>query len=177
MAVSWPDFGPQQQQQANLAQLKNLSACIDLIKSAFDGFFAIPLDDYVGIPFAVFSQLKLCLGMLFVLSTLDCPWWDKFDVRRQIDLLTTIDRMIDGFNQASMVYASAVGVNGEDSMMARMVSHLRFMRAAFAASLEQSDGGAAQSAMETPESIGDVGGMEMPDIADFLDMEWLMSSI
>lgn len=174
MAVSWPEFNSDH--QPNLAQLKNLSACVDLIESVFNSFFAITLADYVGIPFPVFSLLRLSFGMLFFLSTLDSPGWDKLDVRRQIDILATIDRLVDGFRQASRLEARGVHDDDEDNPMARMASHLRLMKAAFAANMEQSDSVEALSAF-TPESVVNEGALDMPDLADFLDMDWLMSSI
>lgn len=174
MAVSWPECTSEH--QPNLAQLQNLSACIDLIQPVFDSFFAIPLTDYVGIPFPVFSLLRLSFGMLFFLSTLDSPGWDKVEVRRQIDILATIDRVVDNFRQASRLEASGKHDGDEDNPMARMASHLRLMKTAFAANIEQSDSAGALAAL-TPESAMDDTALEMPDLADILDMEWLMSSI
>lgn len=174
MGVSWPECNSDH--QPNLAQLKNLSACVDLIQAVFDSFFAIPLADYIGIPFPVFSLLRLSFGMLFFLSTLDSPGWDKLEVRRQIDILTTIDRVVNNFRQASVLEASGKHDGDEDNPMARMAGHLRLMRTAFAANIEQSDSAGALAAL-TPESAMDETALEMPDLADFLDMDWLMNSI
>jgi hypothetical protein len=179
MAVSWTDS---RSPQPNLAQLRNFSACVDLIEAVFASFFNnVALVDYIGIPFAIFTQLRLCLGMLLHLSTMDCPGWDRMEVRRQIDVLAVADRLADNFGKASVLYSGcderAVG-GGEESgdPLARVAEHLRLMRNAFAAKTEQSDGGGITFAL-TPTSAEDVSLTELPDMTDFLDLDWLVGMI
>jgi hypothetical protein len=178
MAVSWADS--RSPEQPNLAQLSNFSACVDLIEAVFAKFNNVALVDYVGIPFAIWTQLRLCLGMLLHLSTMDRPGWDKMEVRRRIDVLAVADQMADNFSRASALYSvddeRPIGGDESDDPLARTVEHLQIMRNAFAAKIEQSDGEALMSAL-TPTSAEDVSLTEIPDMADFLDLDWLVGMI
>jgi hypothetical protein len=178
MAVSWVDS--RSSDQPNLAQLSNFSACVDLIEAVFAEFNNVALVDYIGIPFAIWTQLRLCLGMLLHLSTMDRPGWDKMEVRRRIDALAVADGMADNFSRASALYSGcderlARGDEPGDPL-ALTAEHLQIMRNAFAAKIEQSDGEGVMSAM-TPISAEDVSLTELPDMADFLDLDWLVGMI
>lgn len=151
---------------------------MDLIEAAFASFHILPLADYIGIPFTVFTQLRLCLGMLLHLSTMDCPGWDKMDVRRRIDVLAVAGRMVGDFGKASALYSGCEEEAARDDPLARIAGHLDIMRNAFAAKIRQSDsdGEGIMSAL-TPTSAGDLDMTELPDMADFLDLDWLAGVI
>ena len=178
MAVSWADS--RSHEQPNLTQLSNFSACVDLIEAVFVKFNNVALVDYIGIPFAIFTHLRLCLGMLLHLSTMDRPGWDKMEVRRRIDVLTVADQMADNFSRASVLYSGgderSARRDESGDPLARTGEHLRIMRNAFAAKVEQSDGEGIMSAL-TPTSAEDVSLTELPDMADFLDLDWLVGMI
>jgi hypothetical protein len=175
MAVSWAES--RAPEQPNLAQLRNFSACIDLIEAVSATFSKIALADYIGIPFAIFSQMRLCLGMLLHLSTMDRPGWDKMEVRRRMDILAFADQMADNFSRASVLYSGCDGrlARGGESgdPLTRIAEHLHVMRNAFAAKIQQSDGEGMTFA-PTPNSDEDVSLTELPDMTDFLDLDWLL---
>lgn len=152
-------------------QLTNLTACLDLIQTVFDNFFEIKTSDVIGIPFAIFTQLRLCLGLLYHLSTMECPGWDTGEVRRQIDILAIIDKTIDRFQAASR----ESDAYGEDSLR-RITGHLQVMRSTWAVRIQQTDSQRATFTM-TPDSVAEIGVAELPLLDDFLDMDWLMSSL
>jgi hypothetical protein len=174
MAVSWTD--PQSPDQPNLVQLNNFSACVDLIEVVFANFHSLPLADYIGIPFTIFTQLRLCLGMLLHLSTMDCPGWDKINVRRQVDVLAVADQMVSNFLKASVLYSDHDEESARDNPLARIASHLGHMRNAITAKIRQSDSEGIASTL-TPTSAGDLCMIELPDMADFLDLDWLAGVI
>ena len=178
MAVSWADS--RSPGQPNLAQISNFFACVDLIEAIFATFNNIALADYIGVPFTIFSQLRLCLGILLQLSTMDRLGWDKMEVRRRIDVLTVADQMADNFSRASALYSGGDERpdRGDESgdPLARTAEHLQLMRNAFAAKVEQSDGEGAAFA-PTPTSAEDISLIELPDMADFLDLDWLVGMI
>ena len=175
MAVSWADS--RSHEQPNLAQLSNFSACVDLIEAVFVKFNNVALADYIGIPFAIFTHLRLCLGMLLHLSTMDRPGWDKMEVRRRMDVLAFADQMADDFSRASVLYSGCDGrpARGGESgdPLTRIAEHLHVMRNAFAAKIQQSDGEGMTFA-PTPNSAEDVSLTELPDMTDFLDLDWLL---
>jgi hypothetical protein len=170
MSVPWTD--PRAQLQPPLAQLRSFSACVDVMEAVFATFNSIPLTDYIGIPFTVYSQLRLCLGMLLHLSTMDCPGWDRMDVRRRVDVIDVADQMIGNFSKASALYSGCDEGSARDDSMARIASHLKNMRNAFAGKIEQSDGEGIAFA-PTPTSAEDFSLTELPDMADFLDLDWI----
>lgn len=169
MAVSWKSLTVDCNQ--NPMQLTNLTACLDLIQTVFDNFFEIKTSDVIGIPFAIFTQLRLCLGLLYHLSTMECPGWDTGEVRRQIDILAIIDKTIDRFQAASR----ESDAYGEDSLR-RITGHLQVMRSTWAVRIQQTDSQRATFTM-TPDSVAEIGVAELPLLDDFLDMDWLMSSL
>ncbi|KAM0718495.1 hypothetical protein Q7P37_005565 [Cladosporium fusiforme] len=174
-AISWTSL--ESKGEPNVAQLQNIAACVDLVQALFDNFFSIPPGDIIGVSFPMYTQLRLGLGMLFCLSTLDCPGWDKAEVRRQVDTLNVIDRMIETFEEAVSSYTTESGDDhGEDGALLRVPAHLRMMRTAWAAKLERCEDQAVPFA-PTPESGAEMGMAEMPSLDDFLDMNWLMSAI
>lgn len=118
--------------------------------------------------------------MLLHLSTMDRPGWDKMEVRRRIDVLTVADQMADNFSRASVLYSGgderSARRDESGDPLARTGEHLRIMRNAFAAKVEQSDDEGIMSAL-TPTSAEDVSLTELPDMADFLDLDWLVGMI
>lgn len=173
MAIPWPSLASDR--EPNLAQLQNLTACVDLIQAMFENFFSIPPADFIGISFPIFTQIRLSLGVLFCLSTLDCPGWDRAEVRRQVDPLNMIDGMISAFEKAISVYATENGIEEDDvGALVRVPSHLRQLHSAWAAKMGQSDGEGIAFA-PTPQSPD--GMAMMPLLDDFLDMNWLMSAM
>lgn len=152
---------------------------MDLIEAAFASFHILPLADYIGIPFTVFTQLRLCLGMLLHLSTMDCPGWDKMDVRRRIDVLAVAGRMVGDFSEASVLYSGRDEEAARDDPLARIAGHLDIMRNAFATKVRQSDSDCEGGVLSglTPTSAGDLCMAELPDMADFLDLDWLAGVI
>jgi hypothetical protein len=175
MAVSWADS--RAFEQRNLAQLRNFSACVDLIETVFTKFNTIALADYIGIPFAIFYQMRLCLGMLLHLSTMDRPDWDKMEVRRRVDVLAVADQMAENFSRASVLYSGCGErpARGDESgdPLTRTAEHVHMMRNAFAAKIQQSDGEGMAFA-PTLTSAEDVSLTELPDMTDFLDWDWLL---
>jgi len=178
MAVTWTDSHSPNQQ--NLAQLRNFSACVDVIEVVFANLHSIPLADIIGIPFTVFTQLRLCFDMLLHLSIMDYPGWDKMEVRRRIDVLAVADQMVDDFQKASILYSGcderAARGDVAGNPLARIASHLIIMRNAFAVKVQQSDGEGIMSAL-TPASAEDLCVANLPNMADFLDFDWLVGSI
>lgn len=116
-------------QEPSVPQLQNLSACIDLTQALFENFFSLPPGDVVGVPFPIYIQMRLGLGILFCLSTLDCPGWDKSTVRRQIDPLDMIDGMISAYEGAKAAHIIEHGTEESgDGLLSRISGHLRLLR-------------------------------------------------
>jgi hypothetical protein len=78
---------------ANLAleRLECLWLSVENIKSWLKSFYTIPCSKLVGQPFHFWSQMILSITLLKYLSTLKDPEWDCQVVRSTVDLITTID--------------------------------------------------------------------------------------
>jgi len=81
---------------------------VDPIEAAFKSFHSLLRDDYIGISFTVFNQLKLCRGMLLHLSTMDFPGRDKMDARRRVYVLAVADQTVGDSSRASVLYGGHV---------------------------------------------------------------------
>ncbi len=65
-----------------------------------ENFLTIPISDYPGISFPVFTQLVRYIIVLYKLSTLNDPVWDLSLVRASIDITQVIDQVICNIQQA-----------------------------------------------------------------------------
>ena len=98
---------------SSFKQIEALYACLKSIKSWFELIFNIPITDYIKFPFSIFSQLVHCLFILFRLSTLDDPAWDKHSVKDTADLLPIIDQMIIKLEQGTASFGTNDNAEGD----------------------------------------------------------------
>lgn len=104
---SWWNSG---QPTLGLQEVKYLYGCIDSIKSWFDIFFTISPASYIGFPFSMYAQSVSCLLVLFRLSTLENPSWDKSHARKTIDVLEVMDQMVRNLEEV----ATLAGLESEE---------------------------------------------------------------
>ncbi|KAK9334285.1 hypothetical protein V1521DRAFT_486542 [Lipomyces starkeyi] len=76
-------------------RIERLQACLSSIRSWSDTLFKLSLSEYFAFSFLTFSQLFHTTILLFRLSTLDDPSWDKAAARKVIDPLLVIDQFAD----------------------------------------------------------------------------------
>lgn len=81
-------------------RLEYLYSCLETVKSATENFLTIPISDYPGISFPVFTQLVRYIIVLYKLSTLNDPVWDLNLVRGSIDVIQVIDQVIRNIEQS-----------------------------------------------------------------------------
>ncbi|KAH6646095.1 hypothetical protein BKA67DRAFT_93833 [Truncatella angustata] len=82
-------------------RLECLWRSVECIKSWLDNFYTIPPSKLIGLPFHFWSQMILCVTVLKYLSTLGDPAWDCQAVRNTVDLISTIDSMIQRLDLCS----------------------------------------------------------------------------
>ncbi|PYH86503.1 hypothetical protein BO82DRAFT_325667 [Aspergillus uvarum CBS 121591] len=85
----------------NLPHLDHLTAALTATQAWLDNFLTIPPAEYSGFPFTVFAQLARTLAALWRLSTLEDPLWDRGGVRRAVDVLGVLDRVVGNLGQAA----------------------------------------------------------------------------
>ncbi|KAJ5166801.1 phosphoketolase 1 [Penicillium canariense] len=81
-------------------RLEYLYTCLNTVKSALENFFTVPISDYPGISFPVFTQLVRYIIVLYKLSTLNDSVWDLNLVRSSIDVIQVIDQVINNIKLA-----------------------------------------------------------------------------
>ncbi|PYI35854.1 hypothetical protein BP00DRAFT_333610 [Aspergillus indologenus CBS 114.80] len=89
--------------------LDYLYGCLEATKSWFDVFLSIPPAEYIGFPFAIFSQMVQNLVTLYQLTTLDNSVWDTTNVRRTADIIQIMNMVISNMGQV----ASLNGIDGD----------------------------------------------------------------
>ena len=158
--------------QPSFHQLERLYACIKSIKSWFEVFFTIPPVAYIGFPFSIFSQLVRCLVILYRLSTLDDPAWDKNGVRETANLLAIFDQVISNMEQ--VVTLSGLDNTGsiEGDVFSRTAKTFRALHPAWEAKLV----GLQDPMVSTLPTISDVNDPPLPNafLEDNFNNDWLM---
>jgi hypothetical protein len=159
-------YRPKVQDQTDLQRLEGLDSLLTAIERWFHVFHELPLVDWIGIPFGIWTQFSQCLTILFRLSTLSEPGWDTEEVRKRADVLD----ILEGLAQGSERLTESVGLvdsmgAGESGVFFKAPPLIRGMKAKFAAEMTP----ATSERGETP-STDDV----LDDFAMcFADDPWL----
>ncbi|OJJ45055.1 hypothetical protein ASPZODRAFT_153355 [Penicilliopsis zonata CBS 506.65] len=77
-----------------IERLECLWQSVECIKAWLDKFYQIAPRDLVGLPFHFWSQMILAITLLKYLSILEDPAWDCSTVRNAVDLISTMDCMV-----------------------------------------------------------------------------------
>jgi hypothetical protein len=144
-------YRPKAQDKTDLRRLEGLDSLLTAIERWFEVFHELPLVDWIGIPFGIWTQFSQCLTLLFRLTTLDEPGWDTEEVRKRADVLD----ILEGLSQGSERLAESVGMvdaTGESGVFFKAPPLIRGMRAKFAAEMTSatSQMGDSTNAIENP---------------------------
>ncbi|KAI2791893.1 hypothetical protein POX_c04773 [Penicillium oxalicum] len=90
-------------------RLDHLYACLRVVKQFFDLFFTIPPAGYTSLALPYIAQVSHCLVILFRLSTLDYPGWDKSTVKNTADILCIAEQISTRMAQVG----DAIGMRSE----------------------------------------------------------------
>lgn len=130
---------PWVQNTTSLPDLKRLSlldSLLGAIERWFDVFHAVPNSQWIGTPFGSFTQYGHCAILLFKLTTLDEPGWDKEDVAKRANLLEILDRLATRLDTIPHELQLVDTPEGSDSgLFFKGPKLIRGMRASFAAEL------------------------------------------
>lgn len=135
------------------------------MKSWFDVYFLIPPAEYIGFPFSIFSQLTRCLIVLFKLSTLDDPAWDKSFVRNTADVILIMNQVIFNLRQVNWL-AKLEDDNPEVNIFSRGADSYEAIRTRWEAKLAESQ---VETETLTPQSMDNVvteSGVPVPLLDD-----------
>ncbi|UKZ81366.1 hypothetical protein TrVFT333_009138 [Trichoderma virens FT-333] len=85
-------------------RIDSMYAGLVAARAWYDVLFAIPLAEFIGMPFSLYVELAQIHALLYRVSTMDDPAWDKEIVRSTADLGNYLDRTIDLFTKAEALY-------------------------------------------------------------------------
>ncbi|KAH8701970.1 hypothetical protein BGW36DRAFT_109180 [Talaromyces proteolyticus] len=100
-------------------RLESLWRSVESIKSLMDNFYNIPPSELVGLPFHFWSQMILCITVLKYLSVLEDPAWDRRAVQNTVDIMSTMEYMIQKLELTSQ----ELGLQCDDNLF-RLLSKL-----------------------------------------------------
>ncbi|KAL2864261.1 Zn(II)2Cys6 transcription factor domain-containing protein [Aspergillus lucknowensis] len=147
---------PLDSRSLNFQQLEHLHACLEATKAWFDLFLTIPPAEYIGFPFSIFAQLEHNLLILYQMSTLEDPSWDTSTVRQKIDVLSTLDTVIQNMSQAAAL--AALDDEPNSDIISQLAKMYRPVRISWATNLGADasalpDRGAGEPSAETLQTM------------------------
>ncbi|QDS72293.1 hypothetical protein FKW77_006920 [Venturia effusa] len=120
----------------DLKRLALLDSLLGAIERWFDVFHAVPNSQWIGTPFGSFTQYGHCAILLFKLTTLDEPGWEKEEVVKRANLLDILDRLASRLDTIPQEMQLVDTPEGSDSgLFFKAAKLIRGMRASFAAEL------------------------------------------
>ncbi|KFX86201.1 hypothetical protein O988_09718, partial [Pseudogymnoascus sp. VKM F-3808] len=155
-------------------RLKCLWGSVESIKSWLDNFYNIAPADLVGLPFHFWSQMILCITILKYLSVLDDPAWNRQDVRNAVDILATIDCMVQKLDLAC-VEANLQCDDSLFSLLSKLLVKCRVwadVRLDVASQIQSVDGVAASHSACPAENSQSGSSSSIPDLDQ---MVWLQT--
>ncbi|KAI8952711.1 putative C6 transcription factor [Xylaria longipes] len=150
-------------------RLECLWRSVECIKLWVDNFNQVPPSEFVGLPFHYWTQMVQCITILKYLSTLRDPAWDCQAVRHTVDLVSTLDRMVQKLDVAS----GESGLQCDDSLfqlLSRLLNKCRAWADAWGFAPQIPDTG--DRSFQNPDT-GSVG--HSNHIPDLDQMAWMQS--
>ena len=127
-------------------RLENLCACLAAAKSWMDIFLKFPPLEYARLSFTFWVQLMRCVVVLYKLSTLDDPAWDRQLVRDTIDLITVMEQITSNMEW----FSGHIGEDSDDGMIARAARFLRCIQTGCSAGVGGNAGDQSASEFQIP---------------------------
>lgn len=125
---------------ASIQRYEALEACLNAVHDWFDRHFSIPSYVYIGMTFTYWWNMAHCMLMLYKLSVLDEPAWNRRAVRLRLDLLAVCDRLGVGFDDISGPRNESTGPTLEEDSFAKFAKMVRAMKVNWAPDLAVVDG-------------------------------------
>lgn len=131
-------------------RIDGMYQCLQSIRCWYDAFFERPIHEIPALPFSIYISLSVMQVMLYRLTVLEHPMWDKSVVRGTADVLEILDRTIDMFQQLPNIYPLSDDTDGSN-LYVHGARHLKTLRATWAPSLANIFGNINNN-MPTPNS-------------------------
>jgi hypothetical protein len=123
----------------SLQRFEIYQGCLTSIKAWLDVFFSTPFSVFHSRPLTTYHQTVRVLGCLHKITTLEDPAWDGAAVRKVVDLIPTVDKVIGNFEQLAVVSALLSPDGGEDEAYSQGVAIFRHLKMRWQSDLENMD--------------------------------------
>ena len=145
---------------SDFAHIAALERCVESVAAFWAFFQRITSGSFSALPFAYFAHFTLCIVLLYGLSVIDEPNWDRAAVRDRLQVLDMLDGFIAKLADAPRIVPSA----GQDSydVFSRAATMLGSVRELWAADFLDNDGGAERVAERAGGRAGGRAGARMP---------------
>lgn len=92
---------------ADLARIAALERCVESVAAFWSFFQTITTGSFAALPFAYFAHFTLCIVLLYGLSVVEEPHWDRAGVRDRLQVLDMLDGFIAKLGDARRMIPSA----------------------------------------------------------------------
>jgi hypothetical protein len=147
-----------------------LYACLHASKAALDTFLSIEVATYPGVSFSIMIQFSHSCQVLYRLSLLEDPGWDRALVRQTADIIAYLERASAKTQEVHDMGYFDFGCTATENVFEKAAAGLRSATGIWNATLDQV-GAVASRAQPTAGAIAD-DPME-PVLAEILDDTWL----
>ncbi|KAK9769016.1 putative Heterokaryon incompatibility protein-domain-containing protein [Seiridium cardinale] len=145
-----------------------LHACLEAAKNFLDLFLTIEPEEYPGLPFWIMIEYAHSSQVIYRLSLLDDPGWDRSMARQTADIIYYLEKVASNMDQAHDV--GDYSINGTDSLFKKAAASLRMTIPTWTANLEQVG---AFTAAQISNSASRANEPIDPMLMDFTDDTWL----
>lgn len=145
-------------------RLEGLNSVLTAIERWFEVFNELPFVDTIGITCNIFIQFWRCIMLLFKLTTLEEPGWDKEVVRKRVDFVNMLERFAQRLDRIPAIIGmmDADGIN-KNGVFFKSALLLRSAKALFLAELTASLPQMDTEPRDNPGPEESVGGFSVPD--------------
>lgn len=142
-----------------------LHQCLDSAKSTVDAYLSFSPTELTGISILPMLQFRHSTQLLYRLSLLEDPSWDRSFVGESIDIVRCLSQAADRFEMASDVAKSAGNRSGQ-KFLSKVASGLRNLTPAWSAALGQPGAAGPEAGSIHTESM----------VLGFADDTWLQDA-
>jgi hypothetical protein len=123
---------------SDLQRLEGLDSILTAIERWIEVFFDVPVIDWVGTTYAILAQFSHCVILLFKLTSLDEPDWDRTDVMKRANLIDILERLAQRLDSVPSLLGLVDSDNPEETGIFFKSSRLiRALKATISAELGQ----------------------------------------
>jgi hypothetical protein len=121
---------------SGLQRLKDLDSILTAVERWFGAFQAVPLAESIGATLSIYTQFSHCIVLLFKLTTLVEPGWDREEVKKRVNLLEILEHLVQRIEDTRRLlkFVDAVGT-GESGLFFKFPGLIRGLKAKFSAEL------------------------------------------